>query len=58
MTRSPPPDPASGPPREDLTAWARRRRRESEDALGAEGRIRLALTLGLRARALAALVRP
>lgn len=42
------------PPREDVASWARRRQREAEEALGPEGRIRLALTLGLRARALGA----
>ena len=41
----------------DVAAWARRRRRDEEDALGPEGRILLALSLGLRARALAALGR-
>ena len=44
-------------PRESLAARMKRQQREAEDALGPEGRIRLALALGLRARALAALVR-
>ncbi len=52
-----PDDVRASAPREDVAAWARRTQREKEAALDAEGRIRLALRLGLRARALATLVR-
>lgn len=53
-----PPDAPDAPPspREDLAARLKRQQREAEEALGPEGRIRLALTLGLRARALGKLV--
>lgn len=58
-----PPDPAlrssdAPAPGEDLASWLRRRQREQEAALDAEGRIRLALRLGLRAHALGQLLRP
>ncbi|MBI5514744.1 MAG: hypothetical protein HY909_13295 [Deltaproteobacteria bacterium] len=42
---------------ETCAEWARRRQREKEAALGAEGRILLALRLGQRARALQRLLR-
>jgi hypothetical protein len=48
----------SAPPSETCAEWARRRQREKEAALDAEGRILLALRLGQRALALRRLVRP
>ncbi len=56
MSRPPETNDATSSPREDLSARMKRRQREAEEALGPEGRIRLALTLGLRARALGRLV--
>lgn len=56
MTSPSAPNDTSPPPGEDLSTRMKRQQREAEDALGPEGRIRLALTLGLRARALGKLV--
>ncbi len=43
---------ADAPPRMSLRDQARAAQRAKEDVLGPEGRIKLALTLGLRAKAL------
>ncbi len=49
---------ADAPPRLSLRDQARAEQRAKEDALGPEGRIKLALTLGLRAKALQRLGTP
>lgn len=58
--RPPPavPPPEAAPPRRSLRAQAQAAQRAKEDALGPEGRIKLALTLGLRAKALQRLGTP
>jgi len=53
-----PPPHEAAPPRPSLRAQARAAQRAKEDALGPEGRIKLALTLGLRAKALQRLGTP
>jgi hypothetical protein len=55
-TAAPPHEAA--PPRLSLRDQARAEQRAKEDALGPEGRIKLALTLGLRAKALQRLGTP
>jgi hypothetical protein len=58
MKNNPAADPT--PTREgcSVAAWARLQQRAKEDALGPEGRMKLALRLGLRARAIRLKVAP
>ena len=51
-------DPTTSTGGRSVAEWARLQQRAKEDALGPEGRMKLALRLGLRARAMRSKVAP
>ena len=58
MKTPPDSDPIPAPEGRSVAEWAKLQQRAKEDALGPEGRMKLALRLGLRARAIRSKVAP